>query len=311
MVLLVGLTDSISVEAKEGLRIVTSFAHDASIIKAIGGDKVTVSSLSRGAQDPHYVQPKPTYTVLLNKADLLAVNGQLLEVAWLPTALGSCRNVKILEGHDGYLKLSEGVDIIPYAPEDLFDTPFFHMNLVVGTGENRIGNHHYYIDPGNGLIIARNVYRKLAEMDSANEVAYKANYETFTAELKEKMARWDAAMEPYKGIQLVTYHRTFNYLARRHGFSVFAYVEPRETVPPSAAYMASLVRRMKSNNIKLMLVEHYQNKQLAQQVASQSGATLVTLRTSVDEELGATDYIQMLDQIYGEFINALKAFNKS
>jgi zinc/manganese transport system substrate-binding protein len=309
--LLLNLADSLFVEAKEGLRSVTSFAHDASIIKAIGGDKVTVNSLSRGIQDPHYVQPKPTYAALLNRADLLAVNGQLLEVAWLPTALSSCRNVKILEGHEGYLKLSEGVDTIPYAPEDLYDTPFFHLNLVVGVGENRIGNHHYYIDPGNGLIIAQNVYRKLAEMDPSNEPYYKANYEAFISKLKEKMVGWDAAMEPYKGVQLVTYHRTFNYLARRHGFIIFGYIEPRETVPPSAAYMASLVQRMKSNNVKLILVEHYQNKKLAQEVANQSGAILVTLATSVDEELGISDYIQMLDKIYEELTKALKVLNKS
>jgi len=308
---LLGIIRPPSVEAREGLRIVTSFAHDASLVKMIGGDKVIVNSLSRGVQDPHYVQPKPTYAVFLNKADILAVNGQLLEVAWLPTALSSSRNVKILEGHEGYLKLSEGVDTLPYAPEDLYDTPFFHLNLVVGTGENRIGNHHYYIDPGNGLLIAQNIYRKLAEMDPTNEPYYKANYEAFTAKLKERMAAWDAAMEPYKGVQLVTYHRTFNYLARRHGFIIFAYIEPRETVPPSAGYMASLIQRMKNNAIKLVLVEHYQNKKLAQEVAHQSGATLVTLPTSVDEELGISDYIQMLDRIYGELINALKVLNKS
>lgn len=311
LTLLISLASFLPAEAAKGLRIVTSFAHDASLVKTIGGDKVIVNSLTRGIQDPHFVQPKPTYSILLNKADILAVNGQLLEVAWLPTALTTARNLKILEGHEGYLNLSEGIEAIPYAPEDLFDTPFFHLNLVVGPGEKRIGNHHYYIDPENGRIVAQNIYRKLSEVDPANEPYYKANYEAFASKLKEQMIIWDAAMEPYRGLQLVTYHRTFPYLARRHGFTIFATIEPRETVPPSAGYIASLVQRMKSNSIRLVLVEHYQSKRLAQEVANQSGAILLTLPTSVDEDLGVSDYIQMLDRIYKELTEALKTLNKS
>src|SRR5256885_9388937 len=162
------------------LNVVATLEHYGSIAKAIGGDKVKVSVIVKGSQNPHTIAVKPSYSVLFNKADLLVANGQLIELGWLDVALVNARNANIMEGHQGFVNCSIGVDIIPYASEEIEGTPFFILNLGVG-GTMRLGNHHYWLDPGNTTIIAKNIADKLAEGDLPNAADYRGNYEEVAA----------------------------------------------------------------------------------------------------------------------------------
>lgn len=295
------------------LNVVTSFPQDAAIVKAIAQDKVEVKSLTLASQDPHAIQLKPNLAVILNRADLLIVNGQDLELAWLPTALTYARNSKILEGAPGYLNPSEGVDLIPYSPEELLSTPFFTTNIIAGTqsaGGGQVsvvrGNHHYWLDPANGLIVARNIAAKLIEIDPANEAFYKGNLSQFETTLKERIVKWDAMMEPFKGVRFVSEHRDWNYIAKRHGLKVFGFIEPRETIPPSAAEMASLIAKMKAQNVRLIITSPWQNQRAAQEIAKQTGATYLILPSSVGEDVGVKDYIDLFDVVYGKLVSTLK-----
>lgn len=295
------------------LNIVTSFPQDAAIVKAIAQDKVDVKSLTLASQDPHAIQLKPNLAVILNRADLLIVNGQDLELAWLPTALTNARNSKILEGAPGYLNPSEGVELIPYSPEELLSTPFFTTNIIAGTqsaGGGQVsvvrGNHHYWLDPANGLIVARNIAAKLIEMDPGNEDFYKGNLSQFETTLKERIVKWDAMMEPFKGIKFVSQHRDWNYIAKRHNLKVFGFIEPRETIPPSAAEMAALIKKMKAQNIRLIVTSPWQNQRAAQEIAKQTGATYLILPSSVGEDVGVKDYIDLFDVLYGKLVSTLK-----
>ncbi|TAJ97532.1 MAG: zinc ABC transporter substrate-binding protein [Candidatus Manganitrophaceae bacterium] len=295
------------------LNIVTSFPQDAAIVKAIAQDKVDVKSLTLASQDPHAIQLKPNLAVILNRADLLIVNGQDLELAWLPTALTNARNSKILEGAPGYLNPSEGVELIPYSPEELLSTPFFTTNIIAGTqsaGGGQVsvvrGNHHYWLDPANGLIVARNIAAKLIEMDPGNEDFYKGNLSQFETTLKERIVKWDAMMEPFKGIKFVSQHRDWNYIAKRHNLKVFGFIEPRETIPPSAAEMAALIKKMKAQNVRLIVTSPWQNQRAAQEIAKQTGATYLILPSSVGEDVGVKDYIDLFDVLYGKLVSTLK-----
>lgn len=295
------------------LNIVTSFPQDAAIVKAIAQDKVDVKSLTLASQDPHAIQLKPNLAVILNRADLLIVNGQDLELAWLPTALTNARNSKILEGAPGYLNPSEGVELIPYSPEELLSTPFFTTNIIAGTqsaGGGQVsvvrGNHHYWLDPANGLIVARNIAAKLIEMDPGNEDFYKGNLSQFETTLKERIVKWDAMMEPFKEIKFVSQHRDWNYIAKRHNLKVFGFIEPRETIPPSAAEMAALIKKMKAQNVRLIVTSPWQNQRAAQEIAKQTGATYLILPSSVGEDVGVKDYIDLFDVLYGKLVSTLK-----
>jgi len=295
------------------LNIVTSFPQDAAIVKAIAQDKVDVKSLTLASQDPHAIQLKPNLAVMLNRADLLIVNGQDMELAWLPTALTNARNSKILEGGPGYLNPSEGVELIPYSPDELLSTPFFTTNIIAGTqsaGGGQVsvvrGNHHYWLDPANGLIVAQNITNKLAEIDPGNAEFYQANLTQFQSALKERIAKWDAMMEPFKGMPLVSYHRDWIYLIKRHGLKHAGYIEPRETIPPSAAEMASLIQKMKAQKIRLIVTSPWQNLRIPKEVAKQTGATHLVLPSSVGEDVGVKDYFDLFEVVYGKLTNTLK-----
>jgi len=292
------------------LNVVATLEHYGSIAKVIGGERVKVSVIVKGSQNPHTVAVKPSYSVLFNKADLLVANGQLIELGWLDVALINARNAKIMEGHPGFVNCSVGVDIIPYTSEEIEGTPFFILNLGVG-GTMRLGNHHYWLDPGNTAIIGRNIAEKLAEVDLANAAYYRGNEEHFAMHLGEKLKEWDKLMEPFRGMQLVSYHRSWNYLLRRHGLKVFDYIEPKETLPPSAAYMASLVDRMKRSGIKVILAETYQNRPIIDEIARQTGAKALVLPSSVSEDQGIKTVFEFFDRIYGELIPALRAAKTS
>jgi zinc/manganese transport system substrate-binding protein len=297
-------------QSRAPLNVVATMEHYGSIAKAIGGDRVKMSVIVKGAQNPHTIAVKPSYSVLFNKADLLVANGQLIELGWLDVALINARNANIMEGHPGFVNCSIGVDIIPYTSEEIEGTPFFILNLGVG-GTMRLGNHHYWLDPGNTTIIARNIADKLAEADLPNAAYYRDNYERFTAHFNEHVKEWDKLMEPFRGMQVVSYHRSWNYLLRRHGLKVFDYIEPKETLPPSAAYMASLVDRMKRSGVKIILAETYQNRSIIDEVARLTGAKALVLPSSVSEDQGIRTVTEFFDRIYREFVPALQTAKAS
>jgi zinc/manganese transport system substrate-binding protein len=297
-------------QSRAALNVVATLEHYGAIAKVVGGDKVKMSVIVKGAQNPHTIAVKPSYSVLFNKADLLVANGQLIELGWLDVALVNARNLKIMEGHPGFVNCSIGVDIIPYTADEIEGTPFFILNLGVG-GTMRLGNHHYWLDPGNTTIIARNIADKLAEVDLPNAPYYRDNYERFTAHFGEHLKDWDKLMEPFRGTQVVSYHRSWNYLLRRHGLKVFDYIEPKETLPPSAAYMASLVDRMKRSGVKIILAETYQNRSIIDEVARLTGAKALVLPSSVSEDQGIRTVSEFFDRIYREIVPALQAARAS
>lgn len=292
-----------SIEASAKLRVVATFQHDASIAAAIGGNRVEVKSLTTGVQDPHAVVPKPAFAIYLNEAELLIVNGQHMEIQWLPTALTTSKNPRIQEGREGYLNASAGTALIPYSKGDVQDTPFA---FILEGGPNKIGNHHYWLDPANGLITAKTIHDKLVQVDPVNATYYKSNYEKFTTKLRDRIKDWDAMMAPYRGVKLVSYHRDWIYLTQRHGLEIAAYIEPRETIPPSASDVATLVKRIRAESIPLILVSPWQPQRISREIANQTGAAFLSLPSTVDPRLGVRDYIDLFDVVYAQLSRVLQ-----
>jgi zinc/manganese transport system substrate-binding protein len=296
------------------LNVLTSFPHDESLAKTIGGAFVSTSCLSAAHQDPHAIQPRPSLSVKLNRADLLITNGQDMELAWLPIALSNARNGKILEGQSGYFEPSQGVKLYAYTQAELQDTPFYALSLVTGMQKGsqgnvdiKRGNHHYWLDPGNGSIIAQNIADKLSSMDPEHRASYQKQAANFKTKMKKSIARWDAQMKPFAGTKVVSYHRDWTYLAKRHNLEIIGYVEPRETIPPGAADIAKLVKTMKDENVKIVIASPWQNLRISEQVARAAGAKVVVLPSSVGPTVNVKDYHNLFQVIYSRLIPALKA----
>ena len=238
---LVGLTALVHARAEAKVNVVATTEHEAAIARVVGGDRINVAYLAKGTQDPHTIVPKRSFSVSLNRADLLIVNGQGLETAWLPTALAECTNARIREGKPGYLDASIGAALIPYDPGDVTAPPLIRglvalQSLVVSKPPDLTAgyNHHYWLDPANGNSIAKAILDKLVLLDRANATVFQANYDRFAAKLREKLVEWDARMRPFEGMEIVSYHRSWTYLAQRHGLKIVGYIEPSEPLLPSS-----------------------------------------------------------------------------
>ncbi len=300
--------------AEAMVNVVTSYPQDAAITNAVGGEYVSVTSLAKDNNDPHAVTPKPSMSVSINKADLLITNGQDMELAWLATALGNARNPKVIEGEDNYFDPSEGVSLIGYTKDELKESPYFSLNLIAGAekaGGGKVGlkrgNHHYWLDPANGIIVAHNIANKLAELDPAHTSQFQANANKFEMALNEKIKVWDAEMLPYKGTPIVSYHRDWNYLIERHGLNLVGYVEPRETILPSDSDLKLLITHIKESKVKLILTSTWQNQEIPKDISLKTGVVNVSLPSTVGSRVGTKGYIDMFDAIYGKLIPALKA----
>lgn len=291
-------------EASAKFLVLSTFEHWADLAHQIGGDRIESRFLGKGYQNPHEIPSTPAFVPLLNKADLLLVNGQELELNWLPQALILCRNQRIQKGEHGYVDVSKDVPLLQYDADDLKDSPFARLLVLLTAG--KIGNHHYWMEPSNNLIMAKNIEQALEEADPANASFYQANLKTFSDRLSEKIKEWDAMMAPYKGEKIVSYHRSWTYLSERYHWTIEDYVEPHETIPPSASYMAALVGKMKKDNVKIILMENYQNLQIARSIADRAHAEIVNVPSSVSKELGVPDVFALFDRIFGEFSKAFK-----
>jgi zinc transport system substrate-binding protein len=312
-----------SATAEAGLNVVATTEHYAAIARIVGGDRVHVAYLAKGYQDPRAVEPRASFSVPLNRADVLIVNGQGLEAAWLPTVLTDSTNARLREGKPGYLDASQGAHLIAYDPKEL-ESPFFVKALVAvqavfgaSTSEIRLGNNPYYwLDPANGDSIAKAIVERLALLDLDNADFYRANYARFTAQLQAKLRRWDALMQPFAGAEIVGYRRSWAYVAHRHGLKILGYVEPKVPLvlaptnlynPPDREEQAALIAKMRQSRVKLLVAETYDDQALAERIASQAGARLLVLPSSVSQRDGIADYFQLFERIYQELSQALRA----
>jgi zinc/manganese transport system substrate-binding protein len=284
--------------AGAALRVVATTQDLESIVKEVGGDKVETESLAKGYQDPHFVEAKPSFILRLNRADLLVVVGRELEIGWLPALINQARNAKIQPGANGYLDASLSAKIL--------DIPTGAVTRAEGDVHPQ-GNPHYWLDPGNGRRIAKAVQEKLSQLDPASAALFAQREADFERRLGESEQRWKAAMAPFKGLKIVTYHRSWPNFADAFGLNVVGYVEPKPGIPPSPSHTLALIQQMKGDNVKLIIIEPYFDPKTPNSIGSQTGAQVVTLAPSVGGEKEVTDYFKLFDYDIANLIAAIKA----
>jgi zinc/manganese transport system substrate-binding protein len=259
--------------AAEKLEVVATLPDLAVVAMQVGGPFINLNTLANPSEDPHFVDPKPSFAKLLNKADLLIEGGADLEVGWLPPLVQNARNPKILPGQPGRFVASEGVPLKdrPTGPVDRSQGDV-HPN----------GNPHYLMDPSNAPIVAKNLAERLAKLDPDNAQMYKQNAEAFREEILARTEIWKQMMEPFKGAKVITYHRSFNYFLDRFGLELFDTLEPKPGIEPSPSHIADLIKKGKEAGIKYILIEDNRPKKTADKVASEIGAKVVVLRHMPD-----------------------------
>jgi zinc/manganese transport system substrate-binding protein len=284
--------------AAAGLRVVATTEDLAALAREVGGDKIIVIALAKGYQDPHFVDPKPSFILEVSRADLLIVVGRELEIGWLPPLITSSRNGKIQPGANGYLDASLNVKIL--------EIPTGQITRAMGD-VHPAGNPHYWLDPGNGRRIAQAIKDKLSQLDAADRAYFDQRYADFDKRLAAAEKRWDAALAPYKDCKVVTYHRSWPNFMERWGLDVMGYVEPKPGIPPTTSHTVELIDEMKRQGVKLIVVEPYFDRKTPESIANQVGGGIVLdLAPSVGGTKEATDYIQLFEYDVNTLAAALK-----
>ncbi len=280
------------------LKIVTTLSDLASLTKEVGGDKVEVQSLAKGYQDPHFVEPKPSFLMMLRNADLVEVVGLELEIGYLPPLVEQSRNGNILPGANGYLDLSRGVEIL--------DRPTGAVNRSMGD-VHPMGNPHYWLDPANAVRIAMEIEQKLASMRPADAPYFAQRLNAFKVRINDANKRWLAELAPYRGAKIVTYHNSWPNFIKHFGLDVVGFVEPKPGVPPSPSHTLELINLMKAQHVKVITMEPYFDVKTPKSIADQTGAQLVILYPSVGgAKTGTDDYVQLMDTNVANLVKALK-----
>jgi ABC-type Zn uptake system ZnuABC Zn-binding protein ZnuA len=273
--------------AMANLRVVTTDTNLASIARSVGGEKVTVVSLSRGTDDPHHVEPRPSMVVALAKADVFARIGMDLDM-WADALLDRCGNRKVQRGGAGYADCSGAVKAK--------DVPAGRLDPSMGD-LHAFGNPHYLLDPANGVTAAAAIVGALIRVDPGNRGAYEAGLRGFRDQIAAGMKRWHERLQSLKGADIVVYHRTWVYLTQRFGFHEYGAIEPKPGVAPSPGQVQSLIARMKRDGVKLLLFEPFRDRRYAAKVAAETGARLAIVPVAVEAEPAATSYIALFDLI--------------
>ncbi|MGE5444626.1 MAG: metal ABC transporter substrate-binding protein [Ignavibacteriales bacterium] len=283
-------------------KVVASLPTFGEIAKEVGGDKVDVKSLAKGYQDPHFVDGKPSFILDLNKADLLIHAGLELEVGWLPPLVTGARNSKILPNNIGNLDCSTLISNILEVPTTKIDRSMGDIHPG--------GNPHYWLDPRNGIAVAKGIAERLKEIDPKNASYYDERLGDFTKRLSAKIKEWDEKLAPYKGTQIVTYHKSWVYFSDWAGFDEVGYVEPKPGIPPSPSYVVELISNIQKMNVKLVIAESFYPQKAPALIAQKAGASLLVLPSEVGARDGINTYSDLFDAIVGEIISKLASHGK-
>jgi zinc/manganese transport system substrate-binding protein len=283
--------------AQGKLNVMATTEDLASIGREVGGDHITIDSIAKGYQDPHFVEAKPSFILKLQRADVLIVVGRELEIGWLPPLIQQSRNAKIQPGAEGYLDASANVQIL--------EMPTGQITRAMGD-VHPLGNPHYWMDPENGKKIAKEIADKLSQLRPGDRPYFDQRLADFTTRLDAAEKRWLQQMAPYKGTKMVTYHRSFPNFAERFGLQIVGYVEPRPGIPPTPQHTLDLINEMKRDNIKLVLVEPYFDLKTPNAIGQQTGAQVLVMPPSVGGVKEVGDYFKLFDYDINLLVDAIK-----
>ena len=278
------------------LNVVATLPDFASIAQEIGGDKIDITALAKATEDPHFVDARPSFVVKLREADVLIDGGAELEIGWLPPLLQNARNPKIEVGKPGRVQAFEGIR--------LMNVP---ANVTRAAGDvHAMGNPHFAVDPIIAKAIAQHIATAFAAVDPPNAAAYQANYKTFEATINAKLQEWGAKLfagqrsEPGRLSRFVGLFRAPLRIQHRY-FSRAEAGHPAFTFAPDRSDCAD-----EGAKIKVILVEPFHDRRIAEKVASATGAKVVDFAQFPGGLPGTDTYVKLIDTLVSRLAAALK-----
>lgn len=283
------------------LPVIASFSILADLVRNVGGDRVEVTSLVGPGQDAHTFEPAPSHGVALARARLVFENGLGFE-GWLDkmyNASGSKARRVVLT--DGITAQEGGQAHVDGAAEEAH-----------AAGES---DPHVWQDVKHSIHMVGAIRDALVQADPSGAAAYRSNAETYIAEL-QALDDWiveQVSTLPEPRRTLVTNHDTLGYFASRYGFAIVGTAVSgvsTETSEPSAAELASIIRRIKSAGVPAIFAENVANPKVVERIAQEAGVKVApSLYTDALARPGepVDTYVRMMRYNVSTIVTALKA----
>lgn len=280
------------------LNVVATTPELGDIVHQVGGTAVEVTVLARPNEDPHFVDPKPSFIVKLNRADALVEGGAELEVGWLPALLDQARNDKLSEGAPGRIRCAEAVELL--------EIP---TTLDRSKGDvHAAGNPHYLVDPRNAQKVATFIGESLCSLQPSSCEAFRTSARGFAERIENKMVAWEAALSASRGAHLAAHHNTWLYFGKRFGLSIDTFLESSPGIPPSPAHLIKVIGEIRAKRIRAVLVEPYQHRKAAESIAESTGIRVLDVAQFPGGIEGSEGgYIELIDAIVTKLAAALAA----
>ena len=286
-----------SASAAAELKVLAAESFIADMAQNVAGDRLKVETLMPLGLDPHAFQPTPQDVGRIADSQVLIVNGGGFE-GWLQEVLDNAG------GERQVIAASAGL-----TSRQVREGEAANMT----EEERAAGDPHFWLDPTHVIKYVENIRDGLSQADPAGKDIYAKNAEAYIAKLKE-LDTWIAEQVqsiPTERRQIVTNHESFGYFADRYGFTISGTVGPSVSTgsSPSAQELASLVDRIKATGAPAIFLETGANPKLAEQVAEETGVTVVTdlMSHSITPPDGlAPTYLDMMRLNTQAFVNALK-----
>jgi zinc/manganese transport system substrate-binding protein len=302
------------------LRVAVTVPELGSLVSAVGGNEVEITSFVRSAQDPHFIEARPSFIRTLSRTDLFVTIGLGLEAGWVPPLLRNARNSRIQPGGTGALDASRGIPLAGLRRGDV-DRSMGDVHAM--------GNPHYLLDPVNGLRVAGAIRDALTRLRPEQADAFQERFAAFEKQLLgrlvgealvaergasavaaaalaerihdlvapdgAKLGGWLGRMAPHHGKEVIADHDLWPYFTARFGIEVAAFLEPLPGITPTTRNIGDIVARMKRDDIRVILSAAYFHPRYAQKVADATGATVVEMANQVESRKGVDDYLEMIE----------------
>ena len=273
--------------AQAKTKIVVTYPYIAALVGEIAKDQVELTTLAKGDEDPHFVVPRPSFIGKLRQADLLIINGASLEIGFVPPLIRQANNPKIMPGAEGFIDLSQFVDLIEKPDKVSRSEGDIHPE----------GNPHFILDWHNVPAVARAIADALARADRSGAGAYHKNLDGFLARWKAQSEAWDRKAAPLKGKAIIQYHRLFDYFALRTGMRIVGELEPKPGIPPTSRHLEELIEANAAGTVYMVVTDPYHEKKSPEGLANKLSVPWAVLPQDVAAVAAAKDLFSLYDTL--------------
>jgi ABC-type Zn uptake system ZnuABC Zn-binding protein ZnuA len=282
--------------APQRLAVVTTTSDLKSLVEAVAGDRVQVTSLVPPAMDAEDYQPRPQDLARLKEARMVVRVGLDYDL-WLDRLLQQADRPALRRGREGHVDASFAVALLELRGAAVGDQ---------GGHAHGSGNPHYWLDPANAQIITGTMLQALVRLDPSNGGYYEARRIAFLDRLATRLLGWEEALAPLRGRPLLAYHNSWAYFARRFRLNIAGTIEPKAGVPPSSAHLGALLRTLREQRVRLIVKQPFEPDKVPAFLAERTGGIVVVLAASVGSVPEANDYFALFDFNVRALLRALR-----